>query len=151
MFYGLNIGAAGILHKGLRTNPLDRIGPMASLYLGKWFTAASGVRLTAGGGAYGDSQPGYRKFGLVQLDYLWNINSTLYGYNPSRIFHATLGVGAVLSYATSYNSGFYPGMGLSLQGLWNVGSGIGLFVEPQVRAFGKNILVRASPVCLSTC
>lgn len=137
MFYGLNIGAAGILHKGLRTNPLDRIGPMASLYLGKWFTAASGVRLTAGGGAYGDSQPGYRKFGLVQLDYLWNINSTLYGYNPSRIFHATLGVGAVLSYATSYNSGFYPGMGLSLQGLWNVGSGIGLFVEPQVRAFGK--------------
>ena len=44
MFYGLNIGAAGILHKGLRTNPLDRIGPMASLYLGKWFTAASGVR-----------------------------------------------------------------------------------------------------------
>lgn len=136
-FYGLNIGAAGILHKGLRTNPLDRIGPMASLYLGKWLTAASGVRLTAGGGAYGDSQPGYRKFGLVQLDYLWNINSTLYGYNPSRIFHVTLGVGAVLSYATSYNSGFYPGMGLSLQGLWNVGSGIGLFIEPQVRAFGK--------------
>lgn len=138
MFYGMSVGAAGILHHDLFSRPIDRMGPMASLYLGKWFTAASGVRLLAGAGAYGDSEPGYRKFGLVQLDYLWNINSTLYGYNPARVFEANLGVGAVLSYATSNHPGFYPGAALSLQGLWNVGSGVGLFIEPQLRAFGKN-------------
>lgn len=138
MFYGASVGAAGILHHELYTQPFDRVGPMASAYLGKWFTASSGVRLLAGAGAYRDSEPGYRKFGLVQLDYLWNINSTLYGYNPSRIFEANLGVGAVLSYATSNHPGFYPGAALSLQGLWNVGSGVGIFIEPQLRAFGKN-------------
>ena len=137
MFYGAGVGAASILHRGLFSEPLDRIGPMATFYLGKWFTAASGARLLAGGGLYGDSRQGHRKFGLVQLDYLWNINTTLYGYNPSRIFQTTLGVGAVLSYATGNHTGFYPGLGLSLQGLWKVGSGIGLFVEPQLRAFGK--------------
>ena len=137
MFYGAGVGAAGILHRELFSQPMGRIGPMASLYWGKWFTASSGIRLTAGGGVYGDSEPGNRKFALVQLDYLWNINSTLYGYNPSRIFEANLGVGAVLSYATSYHTDYYPGMGLSLQGLWNVGPGVGVFVEPQLRAFGK--------------
>lgn len=138
MFYGAGVGTAGVLHHELAARPFNRIGPMASVYLGKWFTASSGVRLSAGAGAFRDSEPGYRKFGLVQLDYLWNINSTLYGYNPSRIFEANLGVGAVLSYVTGNHPGFYPGASLSLQGLWNVGSGIGLFVEPQVRAFGKN-------------
>lgn len=138
IFYGAGVGVAGIMHRNLVFHPLDRIGPMASAYVGKWFTGASGVRLSAGAGAYRDSEIGYRKFGLVQLDYLWNINSTLYGYNPSRIFETHLGVGAVLSYATGNHTGFYPGAALSLQGLWNVGSGIGLFVEPQLRVFGKN-------------
>ncbi len=138
LFYGIGVGAAGVLHHELFGQPLERMGPMASIYVGKWFTAASGLRLSGGGGVYGDSEPGHRKFGLVQLDYLWNINSTLYGYNPSRLFEANLGIGAVLSYATSNHPGWYPGVGLSLQGLWNVGSGVGLFVEPQIRAFGKN-------------
>ena len=138
LFYGIGVGAAGILHHDLFSRPLDRMGPTGTFYLGKWFTAASGLRLSGAGGVYGDSEPGYRKFGLVQLDYLWNINSTLYGYNPSRIFEANVGVGAVLSYATSNHPGWYPGAGVSLQGLWNVGSGVGLFIEPQVRVFGKN-------------
>ena len=97
----------------------------------------SGFRLTAGVGFFGDAKPGYRKFGLLELDYLWDINAALFGYKEQRLFNASVGVGPVLAYVTGANTGLYPGMGVSLKGEWGFPSGFGLFIEPQMRIFGQ--------------
>lgn len=137
MFYGVNIAPVGVLHHALVFSTKERLGVMASVYGGKWFSPVSGFRLTAGVGFFGDAKPGYRKFGLVELDYLWDINAALFGYKEQRLFNASVGVGPVLAYVTGANTGLYPGMGVSLKGEWSLPSGFGLFIEPQMRMFGQ--------------
>ncbi len=137
MFVGVGVGTNAVLHHKYFSN-LDRyIGPMGSIYIGKWFTPASGIRASLSGALYGDRRGGNRKLAIADISYLWNINSTLYGYRPSRIFETTLGVGASLAYATSQHTGFYPGLNVSLQGLWRVSPNMGIFVEPQLRFFNQ--------------
>ena len=137
MFYGVNVAPVGILHHALVFSTKERLGAMASVYGGKWFSPVSGFRLTAGVGFFGDAKPGYRKFGLLELDYLWDINAALFGYKEQRLFNASVGVGPVLAYVTGANTGLYPGMGVSLKGEWGFPSGFGLFIEPQMRIFGQ--------------
>ncbi len=137
MFMGVGAGANALLYRRYFSDLDSHVGPMASIYVGKWFSPASGLRASISGATYGDGQGGKRKAVFADISYLWNINSTLYGYNPNRLFETTLGVGVSLAYATSRHTGFHPGFNLSLQGLWRLNSNWGIFLEPQMRFFGQ--------------
>ena len=73
---------------------LGSLGPQASVSIGKWLSPYSGLRLVGTGGFFTNYVvPGSVKAGKLRhvsvsggLDYLWNITSTMSGYNPDRIF-----------------------------------------------------------------
>ncbi len=139
VFYGMNVGAVSVLSRNLIDHPANMLGGMATAYLGKWFTGASGARVSLGGGAYGEYQLGHRIFAVAELDYLWNINTTLYGYRPDRIFTTSLSAGPALAFSTGRKFDFYLGAGVGLQGAWKLNEGLRLVAEPQLRFFHKNI------------
>ncbi len=143
VFMGIGVGGDAMLHREYFTDLENRVGPMASVFVGKWFTPASGLRLSANGALFGDKLGGFRKAAIADVSYLWNINSTLYGYNPSRIFETRLGVGASLAFVTGKHVGFYPGLNLNLQGLWRLNPNWGIFLEPQLRFFDEKFSVES--------
>ena len=135
LIFGVGVGASALLSAKAASNLSSSVGPGAYAYIGKWFSASSGLRLSASAGTFGEPGNGYRKYGVVGVDYLWNINNTMYGYRPDRIFSVILGAGLSAAYVTGEHAGIYPGLDLSLQGLWNIADGWGIFLEPQMRVY----------------
>lgn len=116
----------------VRAGVKDQIGGIGRASLGRWYTPLSAWRVSVSGGAvpsYGTSQT---TFGDLSLDYMVNLNTLFAGYKP-RLFdvNAAAGVHAALS----LNKGKFnvtPGISASLQGLFNITSGFGLYIEPQL-------------------
>ena len=123
----------------------NNVDPRAALYVGKWFTGISGLRLSADLGKLWKSnkQPG-AKIATIGADYLFNITSLMNGYDLDRKFDLIGAVGANLAFrSSSLNHKTYLGGEVSLQGLWNVTPSFGLFLEPQLRLYSDNFAERS--------
>lgn len=89
LFMTSGIGVQMFLNKTNLEN-LGSLGPQASVSIGKWLSPYSGLRLVGTGGFFTNYVvPGSVKAGKLRhasvsggLDYLWNITSTMSGYNP---------------------------------------------------------------------
>lgn len=108
----------------------------------------SGLRLVGTGGFFTNYVvPGSVKAGKLRhasvsggLDYLWNITSTMSGYNPDRIFDLIGSVGVNLAYTSKSDHKFQPGINAGIQGLWHVNDFLGLYIEPQIRLYGDKFI-----------
>ena len=147
LFMTSGVGLQMFLNKTNIEN-LGSLGPQASVSLGKWLSAYSGLRLVGTGGFFtnyvvpGDVKEGRLRHISVSggLDYLWNITSTMSGYNPDRIFDLIGSVGVNLAYTSNSDHKFQPGINAGIQGLWHVNEFLGLYIEPQVRLYGDKFI-----------
>lgn len=123
-------------------------GPQLSASIGKWFTPYSGLRLVGAGGFFtnyvvpASARDGKLRHASVSggVDYLWNITSTMSGYNPDRIFNFIGSIGINLAYTSKSDHKLHPGVNAGIQGLWHVNEFFGLYVEPQVRFYGDKFI-----------
>jgi len=123
----------------------SNVDPRAALYVGKWFTGISGLRLSADLGKLwkSDKQP-QAKIATIGADYLFNITSLINGYDRDRKFDLIAAAGANLAFrSSSINHKTYLGGEVSLQGLWNITPSFGLFLEPQLRLYSDNFAERS--------
>ncbi|MCM1111087.1 MAG: hypothetical protein NC336_07765 [Clostridium sp.] len=132
IFYGISGAISGVSHSALTRDYRNRIGGQGSLFFGKWFSAASALRLSATLGTVGRQARSHRNYVAAELDYIVNLNSAFNGYRPGSRFESSLAVGPAVIYAGSIQRKFYPGIGAGWQLMWNASSGFGLFVEPHV-------------------
>lgn len=147
LFMTSGIGLQMFLNKTNIEN-LGSLGPQASVSLGKWLSAYSGLRLVGTGGFFTNYVvPGSVKEGRLRhisvsggLDYLWNITSTMSGYNPDRIFDLIGSVGVNLAYTSNSDHKLQPGLNAGIQTLWHVNEFLGLYIEPQVRLYGDKFI-----------
>lgn len=147
LFMTSGIGLQMFLNKTNLQN-LSSLGPQASVSLGKWLSPYSGLRLVSTGGFFTNyAVPGNVKEGKLNhvsvsagLDYLWNITSTMSGYNPDRIFDLIGSVGVNLAYTSKSDQNLQPGVNAGVQGLWHVNDFLGLYIEPQVRLYGDKFI-----------
>ncbi len=119
-------------------------GPQVSIALGKWFTPFSGLRLVGTGGFFTNYDvPSYLHVNrrrhastAIGVDYLWNITSSMAGYNPDRIFDLIGSVGAQMAFTSKMEQKWKPGITAGVQGVWHLNDFLGLYLEPQVRLYG---------------
>lgn len=140
MFYGIGGGLMAVGNKHYFSHEKDFTGFNGSAFIGKMFTAASGLRFQAQAGyaGRGVELPHSRK-GVVVGDvaYVLNLNSAMNGYDPRRRVELNLMAGPSLAFPTSHNGHPYLGFGGGVQGVWNVSDEWGLFIEPYARAFSR--------------
>ena len=123
-------------------------GPQVSASIGKWFSPYSGLRLVGTGGFFtnyvvpANVEGGKLRHVSVSggLDYLWNVTSTMSGYNPDRIFELIGSMGVNLAYTSKSDHKLQPGVNAGIQGLWHVNDFLGLYIEPQVRLYGDKFI-----------
>lgn len=145
-FSGMYVWAMGSYFRPLLTYAGS--GPIASLGLGWWFTDRGGyhryhgIRLGAAGGYYYDNESVNHMMLLEgRLDYLFDLTSFLYGYNPRRVFSVTPLVGVTAGVVEKKRSdlagiGFSAHLGTDLN--IQVLPGLELFVEPLIAFRKKN-------------
>lgn len=123
--YGLNWG--------------EVVNPKVALHIGKWFTGASGVRLTIEGGTVGTRTPQFVKHRYKQAfagaDYLLNISNLMSGYRTDRWFELIGLAGISVSVRSGLEKRWLVGGEVGLQGLFNITSRFGLYLEPQFRVY----------------
>lgn len=147
LFMTSGIGAQLFLNK-TNMEKASAWGPQASVSLGKWLSPSSGFRLTGSGGFFtnyvvpGDVKAGKLTHASVSggIDYLWNITSTMEGYNPDRIFELIGAVGVNLAYTSKSDHHWQTGLNAGMQGLWHLNDFFGLYIEPQVRLYGDKFI-----------
>ncbi len=147
LFMTSGIGLQLFLNK-VNMDHLCSLGPQASVSVGKWLTPSSGLRLVASGGFFSNYAVPYNTpEGRLRhvsvsggLDYLWNITSTMSGYNPDRTFELISSIGVNLAYTSATDHHFQPGINGGVQGLWHVNDFLGLYIEPQVRLYGDKFI-----------
>ena len=124
------------------------VGPLASFYVGKWFTPVIGSRIgldasymQVNNGALGNTA------GIVGVnwDYLMNLSAFANRYNPDRLFELVgiLGV----SYHNAFRHASYRhvwGVNGGFQGKFNVSPLVDLFIEPKLTVYRDNIDDRSS-------
>lgn len=130
----------GVQALGNSTNNLrDRISGYGTFSVGKWFSAPAGLRLSLSGSEIREPRSDRRWSAIADIDFMWNLNSALSGYDPDRKIETNVVLGASGAYVSGQGKKFHPGLHAALQGIWNVSQSVGLYLEPQVRVFGRNI------------
>lgn len=128
-------------------NVLHTFQPAARLSVGKWFTPIHGLRLYAEGGRIkqGATLSTHNYLGLG-AEYLWNITNAIgKGYLDYRPFEAALGVGFNAGSLTTTGKAFNPAFSASLQAHYNIDKRWSIFLEPQLRVYGKDFLANVGP------
>ena len=119
-------------------------GPIATATLGKWLSPSSGLRLVGTAGYFGNytASPRRERHAHISagIDYLWNITSTMSGYNPERVFELIGSAGVNFAYTSKSTRKWTPGLDGGLQGIWHLNDFLGLYLEPQVRVYGDKMV-----------
>lgn len=148
-FMSFSTGVASLI-----TRPIDlmgslkNVGPNVNVGMGKWFTPASGVRLSVGGGVSGwtkDYKDEHFKHITARVDYLLNLNSIAAGYDAERFFNliAIAGLNYSLSKVAAKEANFSPGVNVGVQGNFRLNRSMNVFVEPRA-SFYKNTFAAGS-------
>lgn len=147
LFMTSGIGMQMFLNK-TNLKEMGSWGPQLSASIGKWLTPYSGVRLAGAGGFFSNymlpsdvDAERYRHVSMTAgLDYLWNVTSTLAGYDPERIFELIGSVGVNLAYTSKSDHKLQPGLNAGVQGVWHLNDFFGLYLEPQIRLYGDKFI-----------
>lgn len=145
LFMTTGIGAQLFLNK-TNLKKASAWGPQMTVSIGKWFSPFAGLRLVGTGGYFTNYDVLKHLYGEkrrhasvgIGLDYLWNITSSMAGYNPDRIFELIGSLGAHMAFTSKMEHKWQPGVNAGLQGVWHLNDFLGLYLEPQVRLYGDN-------------
>lgn len=138
IIYGISGSMSGIVNKGLFTDLKNRVGFEGTMFIGKWITATSGIRLSGTIGKMGRTDIRRPMLAMIDLDYMWNLNSAFAGYRPGRHFETNISLGGVVAAPGDSDGHTYLGFGAGIQWMWNMTPTLGLYIEPRVRVFNKN-------------
>lgn len=120
----------------------ELIQPRFALGLGKWFTAASGLRLQVEAGRIGTRTPAFVKHHYKHVyagvDYMLNISNLMGGYRTDRWFEMIGLAGVNLSVRSGREKRWLVGGEIGLQGLFNITPQFGIYVEPQLRIYDND-------------
>lgn len=115
----------------------NSIGIGGTFGLGRWFTSIHGARIWGQVGSMkSNNSPAFSNttFGA---DYLVNFSNLAYGYNPDRRLEVTGGLGVNAAIRENTNK-MAIGATASLRGTYYPSRLVGLFLEPQLKAYGKD-------------
>ena len=124
------------------------VGPLASFYVGKWFTPVIGSRVGLDA-SYMSVNNGFtgNKAGIIGVnwDYLMNLSAFANRYNPDRLFELVGILG--ISYHNAFRHASYRhvwGLSGGFQGKFNLSPLVDLFIEPELSIYRDNIDDRSS-------
>lgn len=146
-FASWNVGANMPVHR-VKYDSGSGLGVLIGLSGGRQFFPCSGARVgldyTALPGRNGTDA---RKLISVSADYLFDITHFMGGYNPERNFGVEVLAGPVLSFGSEPNKTAF-GVEGGLHLYYKLVKGFGVFAEPRLRLFTKDILAGqdSSPV-----
>lgn len=134
---GVNtIGSAYVLAK-----PTKYINGVGDFAIGKWYTPKSGIRLWGSFGRLKAPDYGtWYNFVGIGADYLWNVTNAIKGYDPDRDREFIVGLGVTGGRTENTDNKFVFGLKGSVRRQWNLNKMLGIYVEPQVRAYKKDFL-----------
>lgn len=137
MFISVSGGLSRLM-KNVNDNS-NKFGALGAISIGKWFTPSSGLRLTASGTEVKEKRYDNRIVAIGDIDYLWNLNSTLNGFDPDRKIEGNVVLGVSGAFASGKGKKLSPGVHAGFQGIWNINRHFALYLEPAVRYFGGNV------------
>lgn len=143
LFFGVNAGVNTILNSPSGTG--YAYGATVGAVIGKWFTAASALRLGAHAGTVNQPRSRNRWLGLGDIDYLLNVNSLLTGYDPERKFDGNIVLGVSGAMTSGNGRKFAAGFHGGLQFLWNINPTVSLYAEPSVRVMSSKLSALPTP------
>ena len=135
-FYGFNFGGNILAYQGIKTLK-DAVGTNGGIYIGKWASTISGWRIMTTAGKFGLENKGYPKYATGEIDYLFNINSALNGFNPERRFNTNVVVGPAVGITTRTSTTIHVGAAVGLQGVIDLTNNLQFVIEPRALIFGK--------------
>lgn len=117
------------------------ISPALQVSVGSWFTATHGVRVYADGGLIKQKASAKRdNYASVGVEYLWNITNALAGYREQRPFEFVGGIGFNNGFIFGQSQKFNPALSATLQAHYYFNPRWSIFIEPQMRFYGKKML-----------
>ncbi len=140
MFLEMSGGMHYFATPGLR-NESNAPGYEVALAAGKWFNLVNGVRVGTkfSTAKYKGIENNRTKSVSLYADYMYNLSSYLYGYNPYRVFNlspfAGLSVGASMD---GGNTSLVSALRFGLNGSFRVSRGVSIFVEPMLQTYTDN-------------
>ncbi|QIU93893.1 hypothetical protein BacF7301_06925 [Bacteroides faecium] len=138
-FASWNVGANMPVHR-VKYDSGAGLGVLIGVSGGRQFFPCSGARVgldyTALPGRNGADA---RKLISVSADYLFDITHFMGGYNPERKFGVEILAGPVLAFGSEPNKTTF-GLEGGLHFYYKLVKGFGVFAEPRIRMYTKNIL-----------
>ena len=138
-FASWNVGANMPVHR-VKYDSNAGLGVLIGVSGGRQFFPCSGARVgldyTALPGRNGGDA---RKLISVSADYLFDITHFMGGYNPERKFGVEILAGPVLAFGSEPNKTTF-GVEGGLHFYYKLVKGFGVFAEPRMRMYTKNIL-----------
>lgn len=138
-FASWNVGANMPVHR-VKYDSGAGLGVLIGVSGGRQFFPCSGVRVgldyTALPGRNGADA---RKLISISADYLFDITHFMGGYNPERKFGVKILAGPVLAFGSEPNKTTF-GLEGGLHFYYKLVKGFGVFAEPRMRMYTKNIL-----------
>ncbi len=143
LFINAGVGIQTLLNES-RVPGRAKMGPVASLSIGKWFNSISAVRvgLQAGMLSHNQTNPIRNQFyhAGLSVDYMFNLTNHLYGYDHRRIFSLIPFAGVSGQVSALHRDNIKPVASLrgGLQASFRVTHGMKLFLEPTVNMYSDN-------------
>lgn len=139
IFYGAGGGAMALGNHHTFSDHDRYLGAGATAFIGKMFSATSGLRGSVSAGVPGrlHGNGPRNKVIIADLDYVLNLNSAFNGYDPRRRLELNFLAGPTVAIPNGHGRKAYVGFGASLQGVWNLTDNWGLLIEPRMRLFER--------------
>lgn len=134
-FFSAALGTEAVLAG--RLNVGESLGMKMQLQVGKWFTSTHGMRIGLESSINQRYKGGELPIHLgLTADYLYNLSSHVWGYNPNRPFEVTFVAGLGGHYNIyEDNDGISLGIGTGFRGDVRLSPMIDLFVEPKLNFY----------------
>ena len=139
LFFDFGGSAFLPLTRGVGSNGLEHITTGGHLSIGKWLNETSGVRIWGDIAKIEDNSSENIKIVDFGADYLFNVTNMLRGYNPERTFELVASAG-LNCLENIDNHSFHLGANAGLRGMARLNKFLGVYVEPQLRVYGSNVL-----------
>lgn len=136
-FYGFSFGALMPVRRDM-TPVKDHLGAIGSLYLGKWASSISGWRVGGTAGFFGMPGKGHPKYASAELDYMFNINSIVNGFDPARRFNANIFFGPAIGLNSHKASKIKIGAAIGAQAVIDLTENLQFVIEPKATVYNRH-------------
>lgn len=136
LYFGVGGGLMGIARSAANKSFFTDKNAIGSAFVGKMFSAASGIEAGLSFGRQKSRIAGKRNQYLAfgEVNYVLNLDNAFGGYRPDQVFNLYFNVGLN---GALHNGKVYAGVGAGLTGLFNLTPNWGLFIRPQLRIFDR--------------